>query len=81
MTNISLRDFPDSLYQQIQTIARQESHSVNQQLLVLLEEAVQLQQRPPIEVFTRMDQARNAIAKRVGPMPDSTELIRADRDR
>jgi len=81
MTNLSLRDVPDELYQQIKEMAERERRSINQQILVLLERAVQQQQRPNPDVLKRIDRQREAIAARIGIIPDSTEQIAADRSR
>ncbi|MGK7878196.1 MAG: Arc family DNA-binding protein [Xenococcaceae cyanobacterium] len=81
MVNLSLRDVPDELYQQVKKIAESERRSVNQQLLVLLEQAVQLQRRPKADVLERIDRQREAIAARVGIMSDSAELLKKDRSR
>ncbi len=81
MTNLSLRDVPDELYQQIKEMAEHERRSINQQILVLLERAVQQQQRPNPDVLKRIDRQREAIAARIGIMPDSTEQIAEDRSR
>jgi hypothetical protein len=81
MANLSLRDVPDDLYQQIKEIAERERRSVNQQILVLLERSVQHQQRPKAEVWERIKRRREAISARVGIMPDSTEQIAEDRNR
>ncbi|MBE9168016.1 Arc family DNA-binding protein [Pleurocapsales cyanobacterium LEGE 06147] len=82
MTNLSLRDVPDELYQKIKEIADRERRSINQQILVLLEQSVQQQQKgPKAEVLERIDRRRKAIAARVGIMPDSTEQIAEERNR
>jgi hypothetical protein len=81
MTNLSLRDVPDELYQQIKEMAERERRSLNQQILVLLERAVQQQQRPNPDVLKRIDRQREAIAARIGIIPDSTEQIAEDRSR
>lgn len=81
MVNLSLHDVPDELYQQIKEMAERESRSVNQQIMVLLERSVQQHRRPKAEVWERIDQRREAIAARVGIMPDSTELLADDRNR
>ncbi len=81
MTNLSLRDVPDELYQQIKEMAERERRSINQQILVLLERAVQQQQRPNPDVLKRIDRQREAIAARIGIIPDSTEQIAEDRSR
>lgn len=82
MANLSLRDVPDELYQKIKEIADCERRSINQQILVLLEQSVQQQQKgPKAEVLERIDRRRKAIAARVGIMPDSTEQIAEERNR
>jgi len=81
MANLSLRDVPDELYQQIKEIAEHERRSINQQILVLLERSVQQQKQPKAEVLERIDRRRKAIAARMGIMPDSSALITEDRNR
>ena len=81
MTNLSLRDIPEELYQQIKEMAARERRSVNQQILVLLERSVRLSQRPPAEVLEGIDRTRETIFARVGVMPDSVEQINEDRSR
>ena len=81
MANLSLRDVPDYLYQQIKEIADRERRSVNQQIVVLLERSVQQLKRPKADVLERIDRRREAIATRVEVMPDSTEQIAEDRTR
>ncbi|MBD2310040.1 Arc family DNA-binding protein [Chroococcidiopsis sp. FACHB-1243] len=81
MVNISLRDVPDELYQQLKQMAELERRSVNQQILVLLERSLKLQQRPSAEVWQRLGQRREAIASRVGLTPNSAELVAEDRSR
>ena len=81
MANLSLRDVPDYLYQQIKEIADQERRSVNQQIVVLLERSVQQLKRPKADVLERIDQRREAIATRVDVMTDSTEQVAEDRTR
>lgn len=81
MVNISLRDVPDEVYQQLKQMAESERRSVNQQILVLLERTLKLHQRPSTEVWRRIEQRREAIAFRIGVTPDSAELIAEDRSR
>lgn len=80
MANLSLRDVPDELYQQIKDIAERDRRSINQQILVLLEQAVR-QKRPKTDVLKRIDSQRAIIAAREGIMPDSTEQLAEDRSR
>ena len=79
MVNISLRDVPDEVYQQLEQMAERERRSVNQQILVLLERSLSLYQRPSVEVWQQIEQRREAIRARVGVTPDSAELVTEDR--
>lgn len=81
MANLSLRDVPEELYQQIKEIAERDRRSINQQILVLLEQAVRTQKRPKTDVLKQIDRQREVIAARVGIMPDSTEQVAEDRSR
>ena len=81
MANISLRDVPDELYQQLKEMAERERRSVNQQILVLLERSVRLHQRPAAEVWERIERRREVIRARAGVTPDAAELIAEDRSR
>ena len=80
MKNLNLENIPDELYQQITEIATQENPSLKQQLLLLLEKAIRLHKRPQPDIIEQIDRRREKIAARVGIMPDSTELLRADRE-
>ncbi len=81
MANLSLRDIPEELYQQIKAMAARERRSVNQQILVLLERSVGLSQRPSAELLEGIDRTRETIFARVGIMPDSVDQINQDRSR
>ena len=81
MKNINLENISEEVYQQIVEIAKEENHSVNQQLLVLLKKAFTLHKRPQLDLIERIDSRREEMAMRVGIMPDSTELLRGDRER
>ncbi|MBE9191932.1 Arc family DNA-binding protein [Gloeocapsopsis crepidinum LEGE 06123] len=80
MANLSLRDVPEDLYQRIKEIADRQRRSVNQQIIVLLEQSLQ-QKRSRVEVLASIDQRNATIAKRVGITPDSAEMIAEDRQR
>ena len=79
MANISLRDVPEELYQQLKEMAERERRSVNQQILVLLERSVWQQKIPKAKVWEQIDRQREAIKARAGITPDSAELIAEDR--
>lgn len=80
MANLSLRDVPEDLYQRIKEIAEHQRRSVNQQIIVLLEQSLQ-QKRSRVEVLASIDQRNATIAKRVGITPDSAQMIAEDRQR
>ncbi|UFP93139.1 FitA-like ribbon-helix-helix domain-containing protein [Gloeobacter morelensis] len=81
MVNISLRDIPDDVYEQIKQMAGRERRSINQQILVLLEQATRRHRRPAASVLEQIDRQREAIVARIGLLPDSTEDIAEDRER
>jgi len=81
MANLSLRDVPDELCQQIKEMAERKHRLVNQQIVVLLEQSVQQQKSPKAEVWERIARRREAIASRVGIISNSTELLVEDRNR
>ncbi|KAB8318616.1 fumarate hydratase [Tolypothrix campylonemoides VB511288] len=81
-------DLPDDLYEQLQELATAENNSINAQVITLLRNALLAKIKQP------QDQRRQNVAKlleesrrrrRVNPadfgLPDSTDLIREDRNR
>jgi hypothetical protein len=81
-------DLPDGLYEQLQELATAENNSINAQVITLLRNAL------PAKIKQAQDQRRQNVAKlleesrrcrRVNPpdfgLPDSTDLIREDRNR
>ncbi|MDJ0716706.1 MAG: Arc family DNA-binding protein [Prochloraceae cyanobacterium] len=81
MNNISLRDVPDELLQQIKSLAKQENRSTNQQIIAMLQQAVWLKRRPSSDILLQIDRTRETIADREGVLLDSTVEIRGDRER
>ena len=81
MTTVSLRDIPESMYQQIKNLAACERRSINQQILVLLERAIAQPRSPQPEALAKIHLQRAAIEARRGLLSDSTDAITQDRQR
>lgn len=79
MANVSLRDVPEELYQQLKQMAEQERRSINQQILILLERSIAVREKPSAELWERIDRRREAIYQREGLISDSAQLIAEDR--
>jgi len=79
MANVSLRDVPEELYQQLKQMAEQERRSINQQILILLERSIAAREKPSAELWERIDRRREAIYQREGLISDSAQLIAEDR--
>lgn len=79
MANVSLRDVPEELYQQLKQMAEQERRSINQQILILLERSIATREKPLAELWERIDRRREAIYQREGLISDSAQLIAEDR--
>jgi hypothetical protein len=82
-------DLPDDLYQELQELAITENSSINAQVITLLRNALSA-----VEIQRREDQRRRDVPKLLEEIgrrresrrtdvewPDSTALIREDRDR
>lgn len=78
MANVSLRDVPEELYQQLKQMAEQERRSINQQILILLERSIAARETSA-ELWERIDRRREAIYQREGLISDSAQLIAEDR--
>ncbi|MEH2364626.1 FitA-like ribbon-helix-helix domain-containing protein [Nostoc sp.] len=90
MTTVHALNIPDELYEQLQELAKAENRSVDAQVITILQNALQKRKTQLTE-----DERRKNVPKlleeisrrrrRLNPadfgLPDSTELIREDRDR
>ena len=80
MNTLHVRSVPDDLYQRIQVMANAKNRSLSAQVITLLSQAIELEER-------RMKQAKvlNSIQRRrfKAPQnaPSSLELLREDRGR
>ncbi|MFM2062608.1 MAG: hypothetical protein RLZZ507_2278 [Cyanobacteriota bacterium] len=88
MTTLNTINLPDELYQELQALAQAENDSIESQVVVLLQKALQIKkQQTEVErrnnVLQALEESRNR--RRLNPadfgLPDSTEMIREDRDR
>ncbi|GAX40181.1 hypothetical protein NIES4075_11430 [Tolypothrix sp. NIES-4075] len=88
MATLYVRNLPDDLYAKLQELAASQHRSINAQVITLLEQVLTTQAQETEEqkrqnVLKLLEESRNR--RRVNPgdfgLPDSTELIREDRDR
>jgi len=88
MATLYVRNLPDDLYAKLQELAASQHRSINAQVITLLEQVLTTQAQETKEqkrqnVPKVLEEIRNR--RRVNPgdfgLPDSTELIREDRDR
>ncbi|MEH2374202.1 FitA-like ribbon-helix-helix domain-containing protein [Nostoc sp.] len=88
MATLYVRNLPDDLYAKLQNLAASEHRSINAQVITLLEqvlktEAQEIEDQKRQNILKVLEESRQR--RRVNPadfgLPDSTELIREDRDR
>ncbi|MBN3883074.1 MAG: Arc family DNA-binding protein [Nostoc sp.] len=88
MATLYVRNLPDDLYAKLQELAASEHRSINAQVITLLEQALkteaqQIEDQKQQNVLKVLEESRQR--RRVNPadfgLPDSTQLIREDRDR
>lgn len=76
MHALTIRDVPDDLYEALRALAVRNRRSLNQQVVVLLEQVRTLPATPPSEDAAAM---RRRLAGRA--LGDSVAELRAERDR
>lgn len=83
-------NIPDDLYEQLQQLAKAENKSIDAQVITILQNALQTKTQPTEDerrknVPKLLEQISHRRRRRLNPadfgLPDSTELIREDRDR
>ncbi|MBN3869495.1 Arc family DNA-binding protein [Nostoc sp. JL33] len=88
MATLYVRNLPDDLYVKLQELAVSQHRSINAQVITLLEEALkteaqQIEDQKQENVLKVLEESRQR--RRVNPadfgLPDSTQLIREDRER
>jgi predicted CopG family antitoxin len=88
MNNLNTITLPDNLYKELQKLAEAENDSIESQVVALLQNALQIKKQQ-IEAQRRENLLKvleeSCNRRRLNPadfgLPDSTEMIREDRDR
>jgi plasmid stability protein len=80
MATLHVRNIPESLYEQIRARAEARSRSLSAEVVVLLTRALEDDRPSPAEVLEEIRRRRSFRPAAVGA-PDSTTLLREDRDR
>ena len=80
MTILHVRNIPESLHQRLKTRAATQRRSLSAEVIALLEWAIEEAERDPAPTLNaiRERRARYIVAPEA---PDSTELLREDRER
>lgn len=85
MATLYVRDMPDELYEHLKNRATEEGRSISQEAVRLLRLALFTDRpKPDLEFkawLDRVTEQRERWAKEGRKFPDSTTLIREDRDR
>ena len=82
MPTLHVRDIPDALYDQLRQLAKAQNRSLSAEVIMLLTDALEREQRRGAQRDVLRDAAR--LRTRLagnGDRPDSTELLREDRRR
>ncbi|HAA27484.1 MAG TPA: hypothetical protein DCE56_07115 [Cyanobacteria bacterium UBA8553] len=88
MATIHVENVPDDLYAKLQQLATSQNSSISAQVLSLLESGLQTKaqqpqsntSKPVAEILADINRRRESRPAYMG-LPDSTSLIREDRDR
>jgi len=89
MATLHLQNVPDDLYEKLKKLAASHNRSIDAQVITLLESALPTETKPPQNNTPNKDVkeilAESRRRRRLNPadfgLPDSTTLIREDRDR
>jgi len=82
MANFTVRNIPDKDYAELQLDARQNRRSVNAEILSLFADKAEMnrRRRHAARAMKRVDKLWKRIGHKYPNQPDSTALIREDRD-
>ncbi len=88
MATLHVRNVPDELYAQLQQLAKQQNRSISAQVITLLQNALPTEAQQPqektqqnvLEILAESHRRREQLPADLG-LPDSTTLIREDRER
>jgi plasmid stability protein len=79
MSILHVRNVPEELYAKLKRRAKIQRRSLSAEVITLLEWAVEIADRTPIETLSSIRQRRSFAPTEAGA-PDSTQLLRQDRD-
>ncbi len=80
MATLHVRNVPDSLYDELRARAEAGGRSLSSEVVILLTDAVQGSRPDPGEILAEIRRRRSFRPAAVGA-PDSSTLLRADRER
>ena len=82
MANFTVRNIPEKDYAELQLDARQNRHSINAEILSLFADKAEMnrRRRHAAKAMKRIDKLWKRIGRKYPNQPDSTALIREDRD-
>ncbi len=80
MANLHVRNVPNALYQRLSQHARSQRRSLSADVITLLTRALDGAERTPEQILAAIKERRGFTPAEVAA-PDSTTLLREDRDR
>lgn len=80
MATLHVRNVPDTLYERLREQAESENRSLSAEVIILLNRALSEVEDDQGEILARIRRRRSFSPAAVGA-PDSTTLLREDRDR
>jgi plasmid stability protein len=80
MAMLHVRNVPEDLYEKLRRHARKQRRSLSAEVILILQDALEKPARTPSEILTSIQRRRYFHPQAVGA-PDSTMLLRADRER
>jgi plasmid stability protein len=80
MATLHVRNVPERLYERLRQRAEQENRSLSAEVIMLLDRALEESREAPAELLAQIRRRRSYHPADAGA-PDSTSLLRQDRDR
>ncbi|MDA2925541.1 Arc family DNA-binding protein [Acidobacteria bacterium AH-259-L09] len=81
MATLHVRNVPEEIYEKLKKRASAENRSISAQTIALLRNALQRPPRSPGEILDQIRERSLHYQPQKGRSPDSTRLIREDRNR
>lgn len=79
MPALTIKNIPDSLYEQLKTSAEMHRRSINSEVLICLEHTLLAKKNPPHDRLERIERLRNSIKANVISVDDIDQAIDAGR--